>query len=119
MPCTLERAGRRHLELSPAHPSGRSQERIVAETLPTAAPLPMRRSRPFDPPEEYTRLRTEHPVSPLAFPDGKVGWLLTRYEDVRAVLADTRFSSRRALGSSPIRRIQLRPEELQVRPGSF
>jgi cytochrome P450 len=91
----------------------------VAETLPTAAPLPMRRSRPFDPPEEYTRLRTEHPVSPLAFPDGKVGWLLTRYEDVRAVLADTRFSSRRALGSSPIRRIQLRPEELQVRPGSF
>jgi cytochrome P450 len=48
--------------------------------------LPMRRSGPFDPPAEYRCLREEEPVSRLAFPDGKVGWLLTRHQDVRALL---------------------------------
>jgi cytochrome P450 len=81
--------------------------------------LPMRRSSPFDPPAEYRRLREEEPVSRLAFPDGKVGWLLTRHRDVRALLADDRFSSDRRRASSPVRRFPIRRDEPAVRAGSL
>jgi cytochrome P450 len=53
---------------------------------------------PFDPPREITRLRAARPVSPLGFPDGHEGWLVTGYEAVRQLMADTRFSSRQDLG---------------------
>jgi cytochrome P450 len=81
--------------------------------------LPMQRSSPFDPPAEYRRLREEEPVSRLAFPDGKVGWLLTRHQDVRALLADDRFSSDRRRVSSPVRRFPIRPDTPAVRAGSL
>ncbi|WP_184666205.1 cytochrome P450 [Saccharothrix violaceirubra] len=61
--------------------------------------LPLERDAgPFDPPSRITRLRSVRPVSPLAFPDGHEGWLVTGYDAVRQVLADTRFSSRQDLG---------------------
>jgi cytochrome P450 len=57
--------------------------------------LPMERDAgPFDPPREITKLREARPVSPLTFPDGHEGWLVTGYEAVRQMMADTRFSSR-------------------------
>ncbi|SEB40930.1 hypothetical protein SAMN04489727_1491 [Amycolatopsis tolypomycina] len=57
--------------------------------------LPMDRDAgPFDPPRAITRLRAARPVSPLVFPDGHEGWLVTGYEEVRQMMADTRFSSR-------------------------
>lgn len=57
--------------------------------------LPMERDAgPFDPPREITRLREARPVSPLVFPDGHEGWLVTGYDEVRQLMADTRFSSR-------------------------
>ncbi|WP_206784198.1 cytochrome P450 [Amycolatopsis sp. MtRt-6] len=57
--------------------------------------LPMDRDAgPFDPPRALTRLRDARPVSPLVFPDGHEGWLVTGYEEVRQMMADTRFSSR-------------------------
>ncbi|MGK3201125.1 cytochrome P450 [Amycolatopsis sp. MEPSY49] len=57
--------------------------------------LPMERDAgPFDPPREITRLRSVRPVSPMVFPDGHEGWLVTGYEAVRRMMADTRFSSR-------------------------
>jgi cytochrome P450 len=37
------------------------------------------------------RLRAERPATPLTLPDGRVSWLLTRYEDVRQALADPRL----------------------------
>ncbi|MEV6592332.1 cytochrome P450 [Streptomyces acidicola] len=86
----------------------------MSAPLAPAASLPTHRTCPFDPPPEYQRLRDEQPVAPLAFPDGKVGWLLTRHEDVRALLADDRFSSARENASSPVRRNLFRPED---RPG--
>ncbi|GGZ86984.1 cytochrome P450 [Streptomyces bluensis] len=86
----------------------------MSAPLAPAAPLPTHRTCPLDPPPEYQRLREEQPVAPLAFPDGTVGWLLTRHEDVRAVLADDRFSSARENASSPVRRNLFRPED---RPG--
>ncbi|MFJ6673243.1 cytochrome P450 [Actinosynnema sp. NPDC091369] len=67
----------------------------------TAVPhgLPMDRDAgPFDPPSRITRLREVRPVSPLVFPDGHEGWLVTGYDEVRRLMADTRFSSRQDLG---------------------
>ncbi|MGY5123184.1 cytochrome P450 [Streptomyces nigrescens] len=58
---------------------------------------PTVRSCPFDPPEEYRTLREQEPVAPVTFPDGAAGWLVTRYEDVRTVLGDPRFSSKDTL----------------------
>ncbi len=83
------------------------------------ASLPTRRSGLFDPPGEYRLLREEEPVSRLAFPDGKVGWLLTRHEDVRALLADDRFSSDRLRASSPVRNFPMRRDEPAFRVGSL
>jgi cytochrome P450 len=57
-----------------------------------------RNAGPFDPPREITRLREARPVSPLVFPDGHEGWLVTGYDEVRRLMADTRFSSRQDLG---------------------
>ncbi|WP_394613336.1 cytochrome P450 [Lentzea sp. JNUCC 0626] len=53
---------------------------------------------PFDPPSEITKVRASRPVSPMLFPDGHEGWLITGYDAVRQALSDTRFSSRQDLG---------------------
>ncbi|WP_275290978.1 cytochrome P450 [Amycolatopsis sp. La24] len=61
--------------------------------------LPMDRdARPFDPPSAITALRETRPVSPMLFPDGHEGWLITGYEAVRQVMSDARFSNRLDLG---------------------
>ncbi|MCX4634923.1 cytochrome P450 [Streptomyces sp. RPA4-5] len=71
----------------------------MSETAAIPHGLPMERDAgPFDPPRQITRLREARPVSPLVFPDGHEGWLVTGYEAVRQLLADTRFSSRQDLG---------------------
>lgn len=57
-------------------------------------PMPWGRSSPFDPPLEYARWRaSDEPVRRVRTVEGHVAWLLTRYADLRAVLADRRFSS--------------------------
>ncbi|WP_189299678.1 cytochrome P450 [Streptomyces albospinus] len=56
---------------------------------------PVTRTCPFDPPAEYRTLRDEAPIAEVTLPDGATGWLVSRYADVRAVLADPRFSARR------------------------
>jgi cytochrome P450 len=53
---------------------------------------------PFAPPSQISLVRETRPVSPMLFPDGHEGWLVTGYEAVRQALADTRFSSRQDLG---------------------
>jgi cytochrome P450 len=53
----------------------------------------------YRPTETLTELREEQPVVQIQFPDGKVGWLVTRYDDVRQVLIDPRFS--RAAAANP------------------
>ncbi|MFI1615420.1 cytochrome P450 [Streptomyces lydicus] len=60
---------------------------------PTIKPQPTMRTCPFDPPEEYRTLREQEPITRMTFVDGRPGWLVTRYEDVRAVLTDPRFSA--------------------------
>ncbi|MFH8632675.1 cytochrome P450 [Streptomyces lydicus] len=71
----------------------------MTQTVPIPLGLPMERDAgPFDPPRDITRLREARPVSPLIFPDGHEGWLVTGYEAVRQLMADTRFSSRQDIG---------------------
>ncbi|HEX8869431.1 MAG TPA: cytochrome P450 [Lentzea sp.] len=56
------------------------------------------RSYPFGPVDGleidpmYARLRDEEPLARVQLPYGEEGWLLTRYEDVRIALGDSRFS---------------------------
>lgn len=55
----------------------------------------------------YARLRREEPVTRVTMPHGGDAWLVTRYEDVRAALADPRLSRAAAVGkdvprSSPL-----------------
>lgn len=86
-----------------------------ATSVAPPVPLPMTRpaDRPLDPPDELARLREQRPLSPMSFPDGHVGWLVTSHELVRAVLADSRFSSRHELMHYPF------PggEDIQMGPG--
>ncbi|MEV6900088.1 cytochrome P450 [Amycolatopsis sp. NPDC051372] len=71
----------------------------MSQTVSVPQGLPMERDAgPFDPPRKITRLREARPVSPMLFPDGHEGWLVTGYDEVRQLLADTRFSSRQDLG---------------------
>jgi cytochrome P450 len=66
--------------------------------------LPLARPQgcPFDPPTELGRLQAENPLARMTYPDGHVGWLATGYAEVRAVLADQRFSSRYELMHHPL-----------------
>ncbi|MFJ3217567.1 cytochrome P450 [Kitasatospora sp. NPDC086801] len=56
--------------------------------------FPMARRCPLDPPLDYARLRAEEPVSKVKLrATGREAWLLTRYEDVRALLSHPAVSS--------------------------
>ena len=71
----------------------------MSQTVSIPHGLPMERdASPFDPPSQITRLRDARPVCPMVFPDGHEGWLVTGYEAVRQLMADTRFSSRLDIG---------------------
>ncbi|WP_055489577.1 cytochrome P450 [Streptomyces sp. TP-A0356] len=71
------------------------------KTRPDAPVIPTDRGKcPFDPPAAYARLRAEDPVSPITFqvaPKDPSGWLVTRHDLVRQILADDRFSHRNEL----------------------
>jgi cytochrome P450 len=63
----------------------------------TAEPIhdyPFDRVAPLDPPEEWARLRGQCPVASVRLPSGDVAGLVTGYDDVRAALADPRFTRR-------------------------
>ncbi|MFJ2188798.1 cytochrome P450 [Kitasatospora sp. NPDC087861] len=48
---------------------------------------------PFAPPPAYQQARQEEPISRISLWDGAPSWLVTRHEDIKAVLSDARFSS--------------------------
>jgi cytochrome P450 len=54
--------------------------------------FPFRRTDPLHPPPQYAEARATRPIYPVTLWDGRRAWLLTRYEDVRAVTTDPRFS---------------------------
>lgn len=59
---------------------------------PLALPAPYG-ACPYDPPPGYTQAATGAPVSRAELPDGTPCWLVTGHQEVRAVLADPRFSA--------------------------
>lgn len=76
---------------------------IMGEVLHTVPTMPTTRPSgcPFDPPAELVDARRHGPVSRYTFPGGQPGWLITGYDLVRSVLADSRFSSRKELMLHP------------------
>ncbi|MGI5164860.1 cytochrome P450 [Spirillospora sp. CA-253888] len=64
----------------------------MENTVPAVPPLPTKRPRPLDPPDEYAAFR-KGPPTRVRLPDGSEHWLVSRHADVRAVLADPRFSA--------------------------
>ncbi|MCE7000449.1 cytochrome P450 [Saccharothrix sp. S26] len=78
---------------------------------------PITRRPGFDPPAEFARLRERAPVCPVSLRHGQQAHLVTRYDDVRAVLRDHgRFSSDPGTPGFP----QLRPVvDRKAAPGSF
>ena len=55
--------------------------------------FPMPRESPFDPPPQILDLLEHRPVSRVRLWNGQESWLVTRYEDVKAVLQSKAFSS--------------------------
>lgn len=74
----------------------------TAPAEPSAFPaFPMPRTCPFDPPRGLSRLQRAAPVSRVRLWNGSTPWLITRYEDARRLLADSRTSANPALPGYP------------------
>ncbi|MEU9190167.1 cytochrome P450 [Streptomyces sp. NPDC048484] len=54
--------------------------------------LPIPTDGPLDPPADWKRLREQCPVATVELPSGDTGTLLTRYDHVKALLLEPRFS---------------------------
>ena len=54
-----------------------------------------------DPYPFYARLRAEAPVHRVTLPDRQTAWLVTRYDDVAAVLKDERFAKDKSNALTP------------------
>lgn len=70
-----------------------------------AAPMvefPVTRSCPYQPPPDYRRLLEAPCPSRVRLPSGDIAWAVARYEDVRAMLTDPRFSSDRSNPGYPL-----------------
>ncbi|WP_326812849.1 cytochrome P450 [Streptomyces scopuliridis] len=65
----------------------------VTDHTPILAAPASRGGCPFAPPPAYEQAREEAPVTRVTLWDGSQCWLITRHEDVRAVLGDARFSA--------------------------
>ncbi|MGG7572529.1 cytochrome P450 [Streptomyces sirii] len=84
-------------------PSANAPETTTGDPAPLSE-LPINRPTgcPFAPPAELAQLREEQPLRRMTYPDGHVGWLATGYSTVRAIFADSRFSSRYELLHYPL-----------------
>jgi cytochrome P450 len=64
----------------------------MTSTIPD---MPIERGRLLDPPLAYDQLREEQPITRVRFPSGRIGWLVTRFEEGSQVFSDPRLSSQR------------------------
>jgi cytochrome P450 len=72
--------------------------------LDEAPPHPTVRPSAFDPPVELGEYRANEPIRRMRYPDGHVGWLVTRHELARSLLTDPRFSARSEFKRPPVAR---------------
>ncbi|KAA9152304.1 cytochrome P450 [Amycolatopsis acidicola] len=68
--------------------------------MTTAEPRPFPAGEParLDPDPLFAELRANEPLARVQLPYGEPAWLATRYEDVKVVLGDNRFSRAAAIG---------------------
>ncbi|WP_370936099.1 cytochrome P450 [Amycolatopsis sp. cg13] len=59
--------------------------------------------RPLDDPPYFGDLRSGCPISEVDLGGGKTSWLATRFDDVKAILSDTRFSANPHTPGFPVR----------------
>jgi len=96
-----------------------TQSRPEAQAHQEAVAFPFERPSPFEPPERLASLREEGPITPMVYPDGATGWLVTGYSAVRSILADPRFSSRRELLHIPVPFPLMQEMRRPADPGMF
>jgi cytochrome P450 len=88
----------------------------VAAGLPEY-PMPRAACCPFDPPPGLRELQAEAPLTRVRLWDGSTPWLVTRYAEQRALLADPRISSDGSNAHFPHQGAGLK--ELRLREASF
>jgi cytochrome P450 len=66
---------------------------MTAPDEPILIDYPVRREDPFELPAAYRAAMLESPVRKVRLWDDSQAWLVTRYDDVRMVLSDPRFSA--------------------------
>jgi cytochrome P450 len=71
----------------------------MTDRLTEAMTIPTHRDEPFQPPQQ---LRRPMPITRLSYPDGHLGWLVTRHSTARQMLSDPRFSARQELVHFPV-----------------
>ncbi|WP_327085943.1 cytochrome P450 [Nonomuraea sp. NBC_01738] len=76
----------------------------------SAQPLPLSREHPLAAPAEYTRLRAESPVCPVALPGGRTGWLVSGFAEVTEALTSPAVSAKRGFQTT-VTSVTLTPEE--------
>lgn len=59
--------------------------------------------RPLDDPPYFSELRATCPISEVDLGGGKTSWLATGFDDVKAILSDTRFSANPMTPGFPVR----------------
>src|SRR5687768_5166133 len=70
-----------------------SDEARVCPEVGLKFPLPRDPACPWDPAPEYREIQATCPVAKAELRPGLETWLVSRYEDVKRVLSDVRFSS--------------------------
>ncbi|MGW0803493.1 cytochrome P450 [Nonomuraea sp. NPDC002799] len=70
-------------------------------TADSAETLQITRACPYAPPEQHLRLLREQPVTKVTLPSGSDAWVAARYEDIRTILSDPRFSADRRHPNAP------------------
>jgi cytochrome P450 len=83
---------------------------------PRAPHFPTAERPGLDPDPLLAELRERAPVARVQYPYGEECWLVTRYDDVKAVLTDTRFSRAATIGADVPRNS---PVNLQSQSGSI
>jgi cytochrome P450 len=68
----------------------------------TVVNVPITRTCPWAPSPDYRRLQEAPSISRVQLPSGESAWAAARYEHVRAMLADPRFSSDRSHPGYPL-----------------
>ncbi|KOX07530.1 MULTISPECIES: cytochrome P450 [unclassified Streptomyces] len=77
------------------------------------------RTHHFDPPAIFDKLREEHPLTRMAYPDGHIGWFATSHRIVREVLSDPRFSHSLEIGHFPVTKYGAPVPQFPAMPGMF